>query len=340
MLKSELLPPTWKLRTVRACIGVLCLLAAVLTLLASGSGQTTPDFTLQMAPFPPPAAINPGGNAASSITLGTLNGFSGTVDLTCQVTPQPTPPLAAPACEVSPQSLAPPGGATATVTAVNSPPALYAITVTGTASGTTNSHSAQQYLTVLAVTPNFTITVTAAVAPSSVHAGSGGQGTISLNPINGYTIPSGGVTLSCASITPLVTIPPQCSFNPNPVLSGATSSTISISTTGPLPRAAVARARPWYALWLPLPLLALLGASVASGTRSRRAWCGLALFVAAGVILLMPACGNNNNFNTNNNTGLLTPKNTYTFTLMGVDSNGVSSSNTGTSAPTVTLTVN
>jgi hypothetical protein len=37
----------------------------------------------------------------------------------------------------------------------------------------------------------------------------------------------------------------------------------------------------------------------------------------------------------------VTPANTYTFTIVGIDSNGVISSNTGTntSAPTVTLTV-
>lgn len=336
MLKSDLLPSTWKLRTVRASIRGLCLLVTVLTLLASGSGQ---DFTLQMAPFPPPAAVNPGGNSASNITLGTLNGFNGTVDLGCQVTPQSTPPALAPACEVSPPTVNPPGGATATITATDSPPGLYTIMVTGTTSGNaTDSHSAQQNLTVLAVTPNFTITVAQAVQPNSVHAGSGGQGIVSINPLNGYIIPSGGLTLSCATITPLVTLPPECSFNPNPILSGTTSSTLSISTVGPIPRAAVAYAQPWYALWLPLPMLALAGVGRVSGRRSR-VWSALALFVVGGAILLMPACATNNTISPTNTNGQITPKNTYTFTIMGIDSNGVSSSNTGTSAPAVTLTV-
>jgi len=335
MLKSDLLPSTWKLRIVRASFGGLSLLVTVLTLLASGSGQ---DFTLQMAPFPPPAAVNPGGNSASNITLGTLNGFNGTVDLTCQVTPQPTPPALSPACEVSPGSVTPPEGATATVTATDSPPALYTITVTGTASGTTDSHSAGQSLTVLAVTPNFTITVTQVVQPNSVHAGSGGTGVISINPLNGYIIPSGGLTLSCATITPLVTLPPECSFNPNPIMSGTLSSTLKISTVGPIPRASVAYARPWYAFWLPFPMLALAGVGLVIGKRSR-AWAALALFVVGGAILLMPACATNNTISPTNTNGQITPKNTYTFTIMGVDSNGVASSNTGTSAPTVTLTV-
>ncbi|MGO9083922.1 MAG: hypothetical protein ACLQBK_01745 [Candidatus Sulfotelmatobacter sp.] len=335
MLKSDLLPSTWKLRIVRASIGGLCLLVTVLTLLASGSGQAQ-DFTLQMAPFPPPAAVNPGGNSASNITLGTLNGFNGTVDLGCQLTPQPTPPAPAQDCEVSPLSVNPPGSATATVTATDLPPGLYTIMVTGTASGTTNSHSAQQNLTVLAVTPNFTITVTQTVQPSSVHAGSGGQGVININPLNGYIIPSGGLTLYCATVTPLVTLPPACSFSPSPILSGTTFSTLSIGTVGPI--ASAAHARPWYALWLPLPMLALAGLGLVSGRRSR-AWSALALFVVGGAILLMPACAPNNTISPTNTNGQITPKNTYTFTIMGIDSNGVSSSNTGTSAPTVTLTV-
>lgn len=73
--------------------------------------------------------------------------------------------------------------------------------------------------------------------------------------------------------------------------------------------------------------------------RSRRVWGLLALFVLGASFLLMPACGNNN-VATTNVTGI-TPMNSYTFTLLGVDGNGVTSSNTGTTtaAPTVSLTV-
>jgi hypothetical protein len=339
MLKSESLALTWKLRRQRIGSRSLWVLIALLVFLPASSafGQ----FTLQMDPFPYPAAINPGGESAANITLTPTGTFTGTVDLTCQVTFAATGQVVtSPACEVSPQSVVLPGGATATVTSPGSPPAgLYIVKVTGTADGF--SASAQQNLTVLAVSPDFTITVTEAVAPSSVHAGSGGTGTISVNPINGYIIPSGGVTLSCATITPLVTAPPVCSFNPNPVPPGTTSSTLTITTTGPTTPAAVARTRRWYALWLPLPMLMLASMGMVSGKRSRRAWGLLAVFVLAGGILLMPACGNTASTTTTTPSNLVTPNNAYTFTLMGVDSNGVTSSNTGTtsSAPTVTLTV-
>ena len=325
------------------------MLAAVLTLASSALGQ---DFTLQMDPFPAPAAIDPGGLIATNITVTPATAFSGTVLLTCQVTTQVTGAIP-PTCAVSPSSVTVSGGTTtvsggttegATVTVSSTglaTPGLYTVAATGTVSGTTTSESAPpQNLTVLAVTPQFTITVMQPVAPSSVHAGSGGSGTISVNPLSGYTIPKGGITLSCSSITPLVTAPPVCSFDPNPLLAGVAFSTLTINTTGPTIPSAAAQAPPKYEPWLPLPILALAGVAAASGKGSRRALCLLAFFVAGGTLLLMPACGAPSVVTTTPS-NLITPKNAYTFTLMGVDSNGVSSSNTGanSSAPTVTLTV-
>ncbi len=332
MLRSESLKPIQKLPMPRHSVS-LCLAVFLLTMLPSAFAQA--DFTLVAAPLSP-GAINPGGTSSSNITLG---GSSASVDLTCQVSPQPAN---FPDCQVSPVSVVAPGGAVATITTNSvtgsSPPGLYSITITGTDSS--GSVSAQQNLTVLAVTPQFTVTVAAPVAPSSVHAGSGGQGTVSVNPLNGYT---GNVTLSCASITPLVTIPPICSFKPAvvPVVSGvAGTSVISINTVGPITDRNSTPRPNLYAIWLPLPLLAFsgLGAAV-GGKRSRRMWGLLALFVLGASFLLIPACGNNN-VATTNVTGF-TPMNSYTFTLVGVDANGVTSSNTGTTtaAPTVGLTV-
>lgn len=335
MVKSGLLPSNWKLRAARVCAGTLCVVGA---LVASASAQ---DFTLQMQPFPSPAAIDPGGTTAAGLTISALNGFNGTVDLACQVTLASTGQVVtSPACTVSPQAVTLPASATATITTSGSTtPGLYTVAVTATASGTTNSQSTQQNLTVLAVVPQFTITVTQQVEPSSVHAGSGAKGTISINPIYGYVIPSGGVTLSCASVTPLVTLPPTCSFTPNPVLNGQTSSTLLISTIGPPPTAAVVHPVPVYALWLPLPLLVVAGVGVFRGKRSQRAVWLQVLLVLGAVILLMPACATTTTTTPNNPNNLITPKDAYTFTLTGVDSNGVVSGNTGTSAASVTLTV-
>jgi len=333
MLRSESLKSNWKLPAKRSRVLGVCLAAVFLTLLPSAVAQT--DFTLLAAPFSP-YAINPGGTSSSNITIG---GATTSVDLTCQVTPQPAN---FPDCQVSPATLTAPGGAVATITTSllsgTSPPGLYTITITG--SDASGSVTAQQNLTVLAVTPQFTVTVETVVAPSAVHPGSGGQGTVEISPINGY---SGTVTLSCASITPLVTIPPSCSFNPPAVtVNGvASSATILITTVGPITRNAAPLGRTVFALWLPLPMLALTGIGAAiGGRRSRKALGFFALFVLVAALLLVPACSRNTVAVTD--VSEVTPNNTYTFTLIGVDANGVTSSNTGstTAAPTVTLTVN
>ena len=338
------------MRAGHATISVLWALTAFLTLLSSASAQA--DFTLQAAPFSPDA-VAPGGTSSSNITIGAINGFSGTVDLTCQVSSnQPT--TSTPVCAVSPTTVTPPAGATATITTTGQTTTVgYSITITGTGPSTTHT-TPPQNLTVLAVTPQFTITVQSPVVPSSVPAGSGGEAVIIINPINGYSspgYPSKGVTLSCASITPLVTIPPVCSFSyPSgaqgvPVNGVPATSTLTVSTSGPIvtgdARHPRIHPRTLYAVWLPLPMLALVGLGAAlGGKRSRKAWSLLALFVIGGALFLTPACGNTTPTTTSPNG--VTPNNTYTLTVVGVDADGVVSSNATSSNstnPTVTLTV-
>lgn len=340
MLRLGSLPFIQKQRSLGAVRGGLCILcaAAFLGLLPPAMAQ---DFSLTMGQFSP-FAVDPGQTAKSVITLAAGTGFTGTVNLSCTVSSQAgqTPPQ----CTVSPASLQPSGSATATIDTITNTgtasPGSYAVTVTGT--GPSTSHSGSQPITVLSVSPAFTITVRSAVTPSSVHAGSGGLGMINVNPIFGY---SGTVTLSCATITPLVTIPPVCSFNPNPVavVNGTIeTSQISINTYGPTPTASAEQERSFYALWLPVPMLGLVCVgAIASGKRSRKAWSVLALLILGGSLLLEPACGTHNTVSTSAPNGT-TPNNTYTFTLQGVDTSGNVSSNTGTNnvAPTVTLTVN
>ena len=345
MLRSESLKSKLKSQ-MRVSTPLFCVVAAFLTLLPSAFGQ---DFTMTVAPFNP-FAVDPGQDSAANIAVSALNGFTGTVNLGCVVTSNNTG-ATAPVCTISPQSVNPSAGATATITTgpvndVPVTPGLYTITVTGTSPNTTISQP--QNLTVLAVSPQFTITVGTPVAPSSVPAGSGGQGTISVNPINGYVspgYPNQGVTLSCSSISPLVTIPPVCSFTyPTgsqgvPVNGVPNTATITITAQGPTTTGAVTHPRGMYALWMPLPMLALVGLGAAvGGKRTRKAWGLLALFVISGSLLLMPACANSSISTTTPNG--VTPNNTYTFTITGVDSDGNISSNTTTSTnPSVSLTV-
>ena len=344
MLKSELVESKWNLWTRRGGLPVLCLLASLLVLPAASASV---DFTLTATAFSPDATAA-GGTSSSNITVVTPNGYTGKVTLGCTVTASVSiPPAELPTCLVSPASMTSSGGATATINTTGTTPTIgYSITLTGTdASGTVSL--APMDLTVLAVTELFTITIQSAVAPSSVPAGNGGQAVISVNPLNGYVSPTGGVTLYCSSMTPLVTLGPVCSFSYPagstglPVPGVAATSTLTISTFGPVPTGATVRPRNFYALWLFLPMLGLVGVGAAAwGKKSRTVWGLLAILVVGGSLLLIPACSNTTSKTSTTTPNGITPANTYTFTIVGIDSNGVASSNTGsTGAPSVSLTV-
>jgi hypothetical protein len=339
MLRSDW-SQVWTFRAARSLAVILFALIA-LAFIPAASAQT---FTLQMNKFQP-FAVAPSQTAASSIVLSPNPGFTGSVTLSCTVAAvAPTSSTVNPECQMSPPSVTPPAGATATVITVfdgtAATPGTYTISVTGTstADGTTVSES--QPITVLAVTGQFNLSLSTVLTPSSVQAGSGAEATISVNPVNSY---SGQVTLACATITPLVAWPPTCSFSypggtaQQPATSATVMSgiptlvTMTISTSLNNPDT---HQRVPYALWLPAPMLAVLGFS---RKRSRKVLGVLAIFVLSASILLIPAC-NHTTYTTPDYTGT-TPDDTYTITLIGTDQSGNISTNTGTTATTVSLTV-
>ena len=359
MLKFDWFVSKLRFWTTLTGLAALCLLALSLVAAPSAFAQGTSEFTLQTGPVSPPA-VAPGGTSSISITVGSVNGFSGSVALGCQVSSNQTTNKAAdPVCTVSPSSVTPPAGSTATATAtittsVDTTTVGYNIVITAT--GPTTSYSAPgEGLTVLAVSPQFTITIQTSIQPSSVPAGSGAQALLVVNPTNGYSSPQTcnagtgsacGITLYCSTITPLVTIAPYCSFTYSTgstlEISGdvAQTATLTINTWGPVQTGAATRHHPYYALWLPIPLLGFVGLGAAfGGKQSRKALGLLALLVLGGSLLLLPACSNTGN--TTSTPNGVTPANTYTFTIVGVDGNGVVSSNTGSgsSAPSVSLSV-
>jgi hypothetical protein len=327
-------------------VAALCLIAAAFIVLPRASAA---DFTMTVVPNLSPSAVAPGGSSSATISIVTGTGFVGPITMGCTVTPSVPGTVSNPVCTVSPSSMSASGQATATITTVDGTTTVsYGITITATdASGTITAPTLD--LTVLSVSSQFTITVETVVAPSSVPAGSGAQGTLSITPINNYRIPpGGGITLYCASITPLVTLPPYCSFSPQPVTSSdltggnAFPVTVTITSVGGVPGQQCANPR-WhhvYALWLGLPMLSLVGVGAGvGGKRSKKAWVLAAICVVGAGFLLMPSCSNTSNKLCTPDG--VTPANTYTFTVVGVDSNGVASSNTGSgsSSPSVTLTV-
>lgn len=344
LLKSLMSRLNWmafveKLRSVPAVI-FLCSLAFVLNSATPALGQ---DFTLSASPFSP-YAINQGGSTLSTVTLNPVNGFADAVSLACTFTGGNVTGTVNP-CQMSPTSVTPPATASLTFSAIAGVnPGSYVVTVTGTSGSLTHQQSLD--ISVLAVAPSFTVTVIRPMQPNSVHAGVAASAALSINPVNNYT---GSVWLSCATIAPPVVYPPTCSFAPTtggggqPVQvspTGAIGVTMTVSTLGNAQIAGNAAPRgKFYALWLPLPMLAFVGIGAASSKRSRKMWALLGLVILAGSLILTIGCGNTTTGNTAPKTSIITPKNTYTFTVIGVDGNGTISTNSGTGAPSVTLTV-
>ena len=140
---------------------------------------------------------------------------------------------------------------------------------------------------------------TSAIAPptSTVVAGKTATFTVTLTPHTPATpvqFPA-NITLGCVMpTTPVALAGASCTFTPSPVLtipasSGTATSVLKITTTAPTQTAGVRRTPTlWYALWLPLCGVALLGAG---STRRRRWVTGAALVVLVGTISLLPACG-------------------------------------------------
>ena len=297
------------------------------------------QFTLTVSSALSPSAVDPGGSSTATINVVAGSSDNPVSFSTTPCTVTPVQPSGTPLCAVSPGSVTPPGQAFLTITTAggtsgSTPPGLYTITVTG------NNGAASQAVTltlnVVNVTEDYTLSVSPTTAtPSPVPAGSIATTVVTVTPIADYT---GNVTLGCLSVTPVVASIPYCSFNPPTVAvtSGfAPTSTLTITTLGPLPVTRLRNRQVFYASLLFIPGLVLVGFS---GARRKNLLGALLLVAIAGGLLLVPACGSNRATNSPN--GEITPKNTYTFTLTGADQTGAAPSNATSSQATVTLTVN
>jgi hypothetical protein len=277
-----------------------------------------------------PSSVDPGGSSTATINLGATGGFDSSVALTCAVVASNPAAISPPQCTPSPTSQIPPadGPALTITTTATTSPGLYTITVTGT-SGSLVHTSTPLDLNVVNITEDYTLSVTPTTAtPSPVPAGSGATTTVTVTPIGSYGSNGGHmVTLACYSVSPVVAASPYCSFSPPTVqvTSGIPpTSTMTITTYGPTPVTSLRNRRTFYALWLALPGLGLVGVG-ATGSRRRHALLALLLLAIAGGMLLMPAC--NSSKITNSPNGSTTPNNTYTFTLTAADENGAVPSN-------------
>ncbi len=300
------------------------------------------QFTLTVSSPLSPSAVDPGGSSVATLNIAVGSSNSPVSFDTTPCTVTPVQPAGTPVCAVSPDSATPPAQAFLTIsTSSGTPPGLYTITVTG--SNGSASQAVTLTLNVVNVTEDYSLSVSPVTAtPSPVPAGSVATTVVTVTPIASYT---GSVTLACLSVTPVVAFAPFCSFNPATVAVTANSapqpSTLTITTLGPIPLTSLRDRRIFYALWLLVPGLALVGVG-ATGARGRKLLGAFLLMAVAGGLLLMPACGSNTKTNSPN--GEITPKNTYTFTLTAVDQNGAAPANsticpTGQTCNTVTVTL-
>ena len=304
------------------------------------------QFSLTVSPLTPATAVVPGGTATGTINLQpdpVGSSFNNPVSLSCQVTSGPSTPNP-PVCSVSPASQIPPAdGPALNITTTGGTPAVataagsYQITVTGTSPGAT-TQTVILYLNVADLTEDYTLSVLPTTAiPSPIPAGSAATTTVNVTPIGSYT---GNVTLSCLSVTPIVTAAPFCTFSPPTVSvtsnAGGTS-TLAINTFGPAPATTkLWNPRLFYAFWLAVPGLALVGAGLGGG-RKRKLMGMLFLVAAIGGLLLVPACGST--VGTTALNGQITPNNTYNFTLTAIDANGAAPSNNTVDQAIVTIVV-
>ena len=170
---------------------------------------------------------------------------------------------------------------------------------------------------------DFTMQVSPANS-SVTAAGNTAQYQVQLTPYNVY---SHSIALSCTGLPTGA----GCTFTtPSVTLLTAGSSTLNVTTTA---RPVVTGAASWpmrhfYAMWLALPGLTLLGVGVGGGRRRRRI-VGILMFCAMfALLLLLPACSSSSTQAPVSGT----PAGNYTITV-------TATSGTDTKSSTITLTV-
>jgi hypothetical protein len=184
-----------------------------------------------------------------------------------------------------------------------------------------------------------TYTIDGGVAsPSSITVGNSTTATVTVNPQTGYgAIATETIQLSC-SISPTITssaavTAPTCSLSPTsvqvmPGVTSAPTATLTFTSSKPAGAALQLPRNFFYALWLPIPGLALLGVGFRSRTSRRKhrlGWLLLGLLLTG--LITAPGCVTYKHLG---NVG--TPPGQYTVSITGVDANGLSqaSNPTGT----------
>ena len=191
--------------TLNSGAGNVTLQAATLS-----GGIITPDFNLSATPSSQNVAA--GNGTSYNVTVGALNGYSGTVSLMVSGLPSGV------SAGFSPATVTGSGSSTLTVTTTAAvAPGTYPLTITGSDGSLT--HTTGVSLTVTA--PDFNVNATP--ASQSVVAGNGTSYNVTVGALNGY---SGTVSLMVSGLPSGV----SAGFSPATV-TGSGSSTLTVTTT-------------------------------------------------------------------------------------------------------------
>ncbi len=198
-------------------------------------------------------------------------------------------------------------GSTSIVTFVVTPnsPGSYQATASVSNSNNTNSNT---FATASFVAAGFSV----AIAPSSqtIPAGQVGQYSVQVSPTQGVF--GANVSLACSALPTGA----SCNFTTSTITlnggAGSASSILNLSTTAqPVATASVTRRGPFYAFWLMVPGMALLGWGAGGKRRRGRLWGLIALSLFFALVLLQPACHSG----TTQPTVSGTPSGTYSLTV-------------------------
>ena len=187
------------------------------------------DFSLSVAPA---SAIVVGGQSGTStVTVTATHGFNSAVTLTCAAASLP----ADASCALVPGSVTPGSSSVSSTltisTSAATPIGTSNVTITGTSGSLSHDTSVSLTVNPILPSPDFTI-VASSLWPAMVPPGGSTTSTITVAPLNSF---NGAVSLSCNSVSPVVSPAPTCVFVPSSIASGSGTSTLTVSTSATTP---------------------------------------------------------------------------------------------------------
>ncbi len=239
-----------------------------------------PDFAIAVTATPNTTTVNQ--DVTWNGTLTAMNGYSGTVTLTCTA--------GAPGmCAFTPPTVAPAAGGTAfTATLGSATPGTFNFTIQGT-DGTRTHATPTETLTVTAQTGDFTWTDTGSTS-ATVAAGQSVSYTFSAAPVGAGTF-AAAVSFTCSGLPALTSY----TFSPASIVAGAgtTTVTLTVRTTAPSQekKAAPGWASTGDGRGYPFACLGLVGI-LALGRRGKPRLHGWFVIICLGLVLMaLTSCG-------------------------------------------------